>query len=107
MQRRNFFRSKNLVAPQELCFSACAFSNMKRLWLFIAHKADHSGDPICFTNELRWLEWPEYNSSLPFGSSPKELAGLCMARRGIQLLGEELRVLYFLYRSHFGFCLSF
>ncbi|XP_031384918.1 disease resistance-like protein DSC1 [Punica granatum] len=60
---------------------------------------------ICFTNELRWLEWPKYTSlSLPFCSGLKKLAGPCMARSSIWLLGQEFRLYRNLKFINFSYC---
>ncbi|XP_031386816.1 TMV resistance protein N-like [Punica granatum] len=95
----------DLVAPEEVNFSSGVFTNMKRLRLFIAHNAYHSGDSICFPRGLRWLEWPEYSSSsLPLNSGWKELVALYMPKSGINILGEEFRLFRNLRFINFNGC---
>lgn len=61
---------------------------MKRVRLFLPDIAPCLGYSIRFSNQLRWLVWPEYISpSLTFAWGWKKLAGLCIigihARGGI------------------------
>jgi len=49
-----------LAALEEVHFSAQAFTNMIRLRIFLAHNVQQTSEPIYFSTELRWLEWPYY-----------------------------------------------
>ncbi|KAI3410666.1 HSF_DOMAIN domain-containing protein [Psidium guajava] len=82
-----------LAAPEEVCLSAQAFTNMRRLRFFSARNIHHSGDPIYFPAELRWLEWPGYSpTSVPFNTGHKRLVGLDLSKSGISILGKEFKL---------------
>ncbi|KAF8036330.1 hypothetical protein BT93_C2146 [Corymbia citriodora subsp. variegata] len=94
-----------LAAPEEVCFSAQAFTNMKRLRLFRVHNVYHSGDPIYFPAKLRWLEWPNCSlQSMPFNTGQKELVHLDMSNSSIRELGKGFKLFRNLKSVNFSRC---
>ncbi|KAF8036331.1 hypothetical protein BT93_C2147 [Corymbia citriodora subsp. variegata] len=94
-----------LAAPEEVCFSAQAFTNMKRLRFFLVRNVYHSGDPIYFPAELRWLEWPNYSlPSMPFNTGWKKLVHLDMSKSSIEKLGKGFKLFRNLRCVNFSHC---
>ncbi|KAK3438905.1 hypothetical protein EUGRSUZ_C03467 [Eucalyptus grandis] len=94
-----------LPAPDTVHFSAQAFTNMKRLRIFLARNVKHSGDPIYFPAELRWLEWPEYSQPLvPFNTGDRKLVGLDLSKSSIRILGKEFKLFRNLRSVNFSYC---
>ncbi|XP_018726978.2 disease resistance protein RPV1-like [Eucalyptus grandis] len=82
-----------LAAPEEVHFSAQAFTNMRRLRIFLARNVYHTGDPVYFPTELRWLEWPDYYpTSVSFNTGHRKLVGLDLSKSTIRLLGKTFEV---------------
>ncbi|KAF8036253.1 hypothetical protein BT93_C2078 [Corymbia citriodora subsp. variegata] len=81
-----------VAALEEVHVSAQAFTNMKRLRIFLARNVYHSGDPIYFPIELRWLKWPIYSPpSEPFNIGHRKLVGLVLSKSSIRILGKQLK----------------
>ncbi|KAF7847108.1 hypothetical protein BT93_L3356 [Corymbia citriodora subsp. variegata] len=94
-----------LAAPEEVCFSAQAFTNMKKLRLFRVHNVYHSGDPIYFPTKLRWLEWPNCSlQSMPFNTGQKELVHLDMSNSSFRELGKGFKLFRNLKSVNFSRC---
>ncbi|KAK3416403.1 hypothetical protein EUGRSUZ_H02123 [Eucalyptus grandis] len=63
-----------LPSQGELRIRRGAFTRMRRLKLLILSNARISGGPVCFPNDLRWLEWHKcHSATLEFSSGPKKL----------------------------------
>ncbi|KAL3747238.1 hypothetical protein ACJRO7_016078, partial [Eucalyptus globulus] len=93
-----------LAAP-EVHFSAHAFTNMKRLRIFLARNVSHSGDLIYFPAELRWLKWPDYSPpSVPFNTNLGKLVGLDLSKSSIRILGKEFKLFRHLRCVTFSHC---
>ncbi|KAL3747215.1 hypothetical protein ACJRO7_016055 [Eucalyptus globulus] len=85
-----------LAAPEEVHFSAQAFTNMRRLRIFLACNVYHTGDPVYFPTELRWLEWPDYYpTSVPLNTGHGKLVGLDLSKSTIRLLGKTFEFVNF------------
>ncbi|KAF7846803.1 hypothetical protein BT93_L3716 [Corymbia citriodora subsp. variegata] len=96
-----------LAAPEEVCFSAQAFTNMKSLRFFLVRNVYHSGDPIYFPTELRWLEWPNYSLPfMPFNTGRKKLVHLDMSKSSIRKLGKGFKLFRNLRFVNFSHCTS-
>ncbi|KAK2632609.1 hypothetical protein EUGRSUZ_L01328 [Eucalyptus grandis] len=94
-----------LPAPDTVHFSAQAFTNMTRLRIFLAPNVKHSGDPIYFPAELRWLEWPEYSQpSVLFNTSDRKLVGLDLSKSSIRILGKEFKLFRNVRSVNFSYC---
>ncbi|XP_018725878.1 TMV resistance protein N-like [Eucalyptus grandis] len=82
-----------LGTPKEVRFGAQAFVNMKRLRFFLARNEYHSGYPIYFPAELRWLDWPDFSvPSTPFNTGHKKLVYLDPSKSSIRILGKEFKL---------------
>ncbi|XP_056164845.1 disease resistance protein Roq1-like [Syzygium oleosum] len=82
----------DLPTQEELDISPNALTHMRRLKLLIVLNAQISGGPICLSNDLRWLEWPEYPlSTLKFSAGPKKLVWLDVHNSRIKELGGNLK----------------
>ncbi|XP_056166695.1 LOW QUALITY PROTEIN: uncharacterized protein LOC115684564 [Syzygium oleosum] len=96
-----------LAAPEEVHFRARAFIKMRRLRIFLARNVYHSGEPIYFPAELRWLEWPDYSPpSVPFKSKSghRKLVGLDLSKSSIRILGKEFKRFRNLRSVNFSHC---
>ncbi|KAF8036223.1 hypothetical protein BT93_C2052 [Corymbia citriodora subsp. variegata] len=94
-----------LATPEEVCFSAQAFTNMKRLRFFLARNVYHSGDPMYFPAELRWLEWPNYSLPyVPVNAGHKKLVHLDMSKSSIRELGKGFKLFRNLRFVNFSYC---
>ncbi|KAF8036248.1 hypothetical protein BT93_C2073 [Corymbia citriodora subsp. variegata] len=94
-----------LAAPEEVCFSAQAFTNMKKLRLFRVHNVYHSGDPIYFAAKLRWMEWPNCSvQSMPFNTGQEKLVHLDMSNSSIRELGKGFKLFRNLKLVNFSRC---
>ncbi|KAF8043060.1 hypothetical protein BT93_A1414 [Corymbia citriodora subsp. variegata] len=94
-----------LAAPEEVYFSAQAFTNMRRLRIFLARNVYHTGDPIYFPTGLRWLEWPDYNPpSMPFNTGHRKLVGLDLSKSNIRVLGKAFEFFRNLRSVNFSHC---
>ncbi|KAL3747240.1 hypothetical protein ACJRO7_016080, partial [Eucalyptus globulus] len=93
------------LAPPEVHFSAHAFTNMKRLRIFLARNVSHSGDSIYFPAELRWLEWPNYSPLVvPFNTNHGNLVVLDLSKISIRILGKEFKLFRNLRSVNFSHC---
>ncbi|XP_031385649.1 disease resistance-like protein DSC1 [Punica granatum] len=79
---------------------------MKRLRLFITRNLYHCGEPICFPNRLKWLEWPKYTLNfLPFSSGgQKNLRALYLSKSSIRFLAEDFERFRNLKYIDFSYC---
>ncbi|KAK3431411.1 hypothetical protein EUGRSUZ_E03292 [Eucalyptus grandis] len=81
----------DLPTPEEMTISPNAFTNMKRLRMFIMPQVHiFSRGPICLPNELSWLEWANY-SDLEFGPGQKKLVRLYVKNGHIKQLGGNFQ----------------
>ncbi|KAK2631591.1 hypothetical protein EUGRSUZ_L02708 [Eucalyptus grandis] len=81
----------DLPTPEEMTISPNAFTNMKRLRMFIMPKVHiFSRGPICLPNELSWLEWANY-PDLEFGLGQKKLVRLYVKNGHIKQLGGNFQ----------------
>ncbi|XP_039169709.1 disease resistance protein RUN1-like [Eucalyptus grandis] len=81
----------DLPTPKEMTISPNAFTNMRRLRMFIMPKVHiFSRGPICLPNELSWLEWANY-PDLEFGPGQKKLVRLHVKNGHIKQLGSNFQ----------------
>ncbi|XP_039155634.1 disease resistance protein RPV1-like [Eucalyptus grandis] len=92
-QRKNVIKAivLDLPTPKEMTISPNAFTNMRRLRMFIMPKVHiFSRGPICLPNELSWLEWANY-PDLEFSPGQKKLVRLHVKNGHIKQLGSNFQ----------------
>ncbi|XP_039164979.1 TMV resistance protein N isoform X2 [Eucalyptus grandis] len=94
-----------LATPEEVRISAQAFTNMRRLRIFLARNVYYTGNPVYFPTNLRWLEWPDYYpTSAPFNTDHRKLVGLDLSKSSMCILGKTFKLCRNLKSVNFSHC---
>ncbi|XP_022137001.1 TMV resistance protein N-like isoform X2 [Momordica charantia] len=95
----------DLPEANEICISAEAFSEMRRLRILMIHDAHLSGKLEYLPNELRLLKWSGYPCAcLPSNFHPKKLVALILWHGRIEYLWKDFKVFNNLKIVDLSFC---